>query len=91
MLSIRVYKKMVLYKTLKKDVIKSFKSKYNFLQFPEFKGTMMQDKLFPKMAACEIKRWGPSGKRLGELGIMPSLTFLYKQLYFHQNHPIEEA
>jgi len=29
--------------------------------FPEFKGTMMQDKLFPKMAACEIKRWGPSG------------------------------
>jgi len=21
----------------------------------------MQDKLFPKMAACEIKRWGPSG------------------------------
>lgn len=23
--------------------------------------TLIKDKLFPKMVACEIKRWGPSG------------------------------
>ena len=24
--------------------------------------TLVKDKLFPKMVACEIKRWGPTGE-----------------------------
>ena len=26
--------------------------------------TLIKDKLFPKMVACEIKRWGPTGQFL---------------------------